>query len=244
MSGPFTPSARFYDLVYRHLDYPATAVRVEGMIRERNSGAASLLDVACGTGKHLQIWRDRFDHVEGTDVDPAMLEIAAGRLPGVPLHRADFTAFDLGRRFDAVTCLFSSIGYARTPDRLDAALAAMARHLTPGGVLVVEPWFQPGVMRPPWVRVQVAESDDMVVARTTRHLRPGDPTETDMEFTYLVTTPDGSSTFAERHVMGLFPAERYVEAAERAGLSAEFDPDGSALGRGMLIGVGPPGPVS
>lgn len=239
MSGPFTPSARFYDLVYGHLDYPGTAARVEAMIRDRNPAASSLLDVACGTGRHLEVWRYRFDHVAGTDVDPAMLAVAAGRVPGVPLHAADFLTMDLGRTFDAVTCLFSSIGYVVTGEGLDAAVAAMARHLAPGGVLVVEPWFQPGVMAPPWVRGLLAEGDEMAVARTTRHLAPGDLAVSDMEFTYLVTTPDGSHTFTERHIMGLFPAERYVAAAERAGLHAEFDPDGSPLGRGMLIAVHP-----
>ena len=37
---------------------------------------------------------------------------------------------------DVVTCLFSSIGYARTTDRLNAAVASMADHLLPGGVLI------------------------------------------------------------------------------------------------------------
>ena len=75
--------------------------------------ARALLDVACGTGKHLE--RLAQDHsVEGMDLDAALLELALRRLPGVPLHQADMTSFELGRRFDAVVCLFSSIGYVKT----------------------------------------------------------------------------------------------------------------------------------
>jgi SAM-dependent methyltransferase len=54
---------------------------------------------------------------------------------------ADPADFNLGLTFDAVVCLFSAIGYVVTVKRLHSALAAMARHLRPGGVLLVEPWL-------------------------------------------------------------------------------------------------------
>ena len=41
---------------------------------------------------------------------------------------------DLGRTFDAVVCLFSSIGYVGTEERLRAAIGSMARHAAPGGM--------------------------------------------------------------------------------------------------------------
>jgi hypothetical protein len=41
----------------------------------------------------------------------------------------------------------------------------------------------------------------------------------------------------EHHTMGVYTPERYVAAAARAGLDATFAPEGSPLGRGLLIGV-------
>ena len=49
----FTNSARFYDAVYSFKDYEAESQRLQALIEERSPGAATLLDVACGTGKHL-----------------------------------------------------------------------------------------------------------------------------------------------------------------------------------------------
>ena len=239
MAGPFHPTAHFYDRAYAHLDYEGHAATVEAIIRDRCPEAASLLDVACGTGKHLEIWRERFDHVEGVDVDPAMVAIARERVPSVPVHEGDFTSFDLDSAFDAVTCLFSSIGYADTSERLDAAIAAMGSHLAPGGVLVVEPWLTPDRLRPPWVRVLVQERDDWVMARTSRMRYDGGDQGgvSEAEFAYLVTTPEGSETFVEQHVLGVYTPERLVEAARRAGLEAEFDPEGTYLARGLLIAI-------
>ena len=129
----FTKSARFYDAVYSFKDYAAEAAKVDALIKERNPRARTLLDVACGTGMHLEHLRGRYD-AEGLDLDPELLAIARERLPGIRLHEADMIEFDLARLFDAVTCLFSSIGYARTVKNLNRAVAAMALHLEPGGV--------------------------------------------------------------------------------------------------------------
>jgi len=69
-----------------------------------------------------------------------MLQLAASRLPGVPLHPGDMRDFDLGERFDVVTCLGSSIAWMTTDADMRRAVANMARHLHPGGVLLIEPW--------------------------------------------------------------------------------------------------------
>ena len=81
--------------------------------------------MACGTGKHLEQLRAWYE-VSGLDLDPQLLAIARERLGAVELHEGDMTAFSLGRRFDVVTCLFSSIGYVGTVERLGDAIAAMA----------------------------------------------------------------------------------------------------------------------
>lgn len=244
MSGPFNPSARIYDATYAHVDYAEHAAVIERVIRDRRPEARSLLDVACGTGKHLEILRDRFGHVEGLDVDPAMLAVAGERLPDVILHEADMVGFDLDRRFDAVTCLFSSVGYVQTAHALHAAVATMAAHLEPGGVLVVEPWLWPSMIEEPHrIRVQVTEFPDLVVARTTRWLNPDtalDDGVSRMEMAYLVTEPDGSEMLTEWHDLGLFTPDQYVAAFEAAGLDTEFDPVGTRLARGLVIGVARP----
>jgi SAM-dependent methyltransferase len=106
------PSNEFYDAIYSHKDYAAEAARVHELIRHRCPGARTLLDVACGTGRHLEQLRAWY-HVEGLDLDTRLLAAAQARLPAVLLHEADMRDFALGCRFDAITCLFSAIGRQR-----------------------------------------------------------------------------------------------------------------------------------
>src|SRR3954454_15547854 len=125
----FTQSAAIYDAIYEaQNDVADAAVKVHALIQQRkhNSGHA-LLDVACGTGSHLAHLRHHYD-VAGLDLDTGMLAVARQRLPDVPLHQGDLVDFDLGRQFDAVLCLGSSIGYVATVPRLLQAVATLARH--------------------------------------------------------------------------------------------------------------------
>lgn len=232
----FDRSQRLYDLVYSSKDYAAEARRLVELIEERRPAARSLLDVACGTGKHLAELRERFPDAEGLDLDEGLLAVAHERLPELALHHGDMTSFDLGRRFDAVTCLFSAIGYAVTQDRLRAAIAAMAGHLEPGGVLLVEPWLEPGVWKPGHLHLLTVDEPDVKIARGT--IAGLEDTVSIMDFHYLVVTNDGAEHFSEHHEAGLFTRVQMTEAFVAAGLEVELDEEG-LIGRGLYVATRP-----
>jgi SAM-dependent methyltransferase len=229
----FSRSARIYDAIYASIrDYPREAAELDALIQARRPGARTLLDVACGTGGHLEHMKGY--EAEGLDLDPEMLAIARERLPDVTFQEGDMASFDLGKRFDAVVCMFSSIGYVKTEERLRSAIASMARHLEPGGVLVVEPWLTPDVWMDRHVGAVFVDEPELKIARINVAEREGSISI--VEFEYLVGTPDGVERFTERHELGLFTVEQHLEAFLAAGLEAEHDPEGP-MGRGLYIGV-------
>ena len=230
----FTRSAALYDPLYSTFkDYAGEVERLRGLIAERVPHAKTLLDVACGTGKHLELLSADFDAV-GVDLDPGLLAIARDRLPGVELHEGHMTDFDLARRFDVVTCLFSSIGYVLTVDRLHEALAMMARHLEPHGVLIVEPWLTPEQWQDRHVSMLVVDEPERKIVRISRSAGVGDVSV--IEFHYLVGTPERVDDFAERHQLGLFCDGAYRQAFAAAGLEVEHDAEG-LMGRGLYLGT-------
>ena len=229
----FTRSARFYDALYAFKDYVAAAEQLHALIGRLAPDARSLLDVGCGTGRHLEELQ-RWYTVAGLDIDPQMVTIARGRLPGVPVHQADMVGFDLHREFDVVTCLFSAIAYVRTPDRLRAAVAGMARHVRPGGLLLVEPWISPEQY---WVgRVTTNFVDEPELKIAWMYTSDIDGRVSVFDINYLVGTPEGVDHLTERHEMGLFTEEEYLGAFEAAGVTAGRDAEGP-FGRGLYVGV-------
>jgi trans-aconitate methyltransferase len=79
--------------------------------------------------------------VDGLDLNEEFVAIAQQNNPDGRFFIADMTDFSSGRRYDAVVCLFSAIGYVRTVDRVVATLTRFASHLNDRGVILVEPWF-------------------------------------------------------------------------------------------------------
>jgi len=234
----FEPSAHVYDLLYSFKDYETEARDLAAMIRQRSPHATSLLDVACGTGKHLELVRADFRDVAGVDLDASLLAIARDRLPDVAFTEADMRTFDLGRTFDAVTCLFSSVGYLRDDDELTAAIGRMAAHLNPGGVLVVDGWVRPEAWWPgTHVQALAETADGVAAARVARTWRDGDRTVLDMR--YLIATADeGFEHEQEIHELTLFSDEAYRAAFEKASMTPEVVPSPMA-NRDRYVAVAP-----
>ena len=229
----FDKSAHLYDLFYEKglgKDYAAEARLVTELLPPATT---TLLDVACGTGAHLEHLSARYD-CAGVDLDPRMLEIARARCPDVELVEGDMVEVRLDRRFDAVICLFSSIGYVRTEERLRRAVANLAAHLAPGGTLLVEPWLQPGVFLDRHVHALHVDEPELKMTRiSTSRVVDGC---SQIEFHYLVGTPDGVDHFTEQHTLGLFTWDQYRDAFERAGLDTTIDEQAGPMGRGLVTG--------
>lgn len=232
----FSKSAWLYDAIYAFKDYAAESARVRELISEHGqSGGTTLLDAACGTGMHLAFLKDSYD-VAGLDLDPELLAVARERLPDTPFYQGDMRAFDLGRQYDAVVNLFSAIGYAKTLEGLNNTVVAMARHLKPGGVLVVEPWITAERFDPRGIHARFVDEPDLKIARM--NMAQVVDGVSILDFHYLVGTPEGVEYFTEHHELGLYTHEQYMAAFEAADLGIFHDPDG-LMGRGLYIGTKP-----
>jgi SAM-dependent methyltransferase len=239
VTSPYGSSARVYDALFRDKDYRGAVGRLRRILRQVHPDARRLLDVGCGTGRHLEHLRRVFD-VEGLDASPSMLAVARARCPGIALHRGDLVGFDLGKTFDVVTCLLGSIGYARTVPRLARGVRAMARHVAPGGVLIVEPWVSPDRFVAGRVVFDRADEPELKVARMYRTTRRGAVSVFDSH--YLVAGPAGVEHFTERQELGLFTPRQYRAALRAAGLRV-LPVAGDLFGYGLYVARKPAVPA-
>jgi SAM-dependent methyltransferase len=123
--------ARFYD--------PIQGDRAEALpfIRPHLGRARTVLELACGTGSILAHLRDDYE-VVGVDLSPQMLGIAREKLPGVELLQGDMTDVRLGRRFDAVLCIYDAINHLLEFDDWKRTFDTALAHLEPEGVFVFD----------------------------------------------------------------------------------------------------------
>ena len=233
-----TSSVPYYDKIYssQRKDYQKETEYLVETIRTTTQGKkASLLDVACGTGGHLFYLRKHFE-VEGVDISLEFIKTARSKLPKTKFFVGDMRTFRTGKEYDAVTCLFSSIGFMETLTKLHTAIRNMDRHVKAGGLLIIEPWFSPGQIMNGKISAAIVDEDRLKVVRMSTTKVEGNLSSFD--FHYLVGTPKGTEHFVEKHRLGLFSKDEMVEAFEKCGLAVTYDPKGPT-GRGLYIGKKP-----
>jgi ubiquinone/menaquinone biosynthesis C-methylase UbiE len=234
----YNKSAYLYDTVYQNLgkDYAAEAQHVHELAGKfKKAPGNALLDVACGTGLHAGHLAEFFQ-VEGLDIAKEMLAVARQKHPGITFHKGDMRKFNLRKQYDVVTCLFSAIGYVKSVAELEQAVATMARHLKPGGVLFVEPWFSPEDWHTGSVHATYVEQPELKIARMNISGRQGNLSS--FKFHFLVGTPEGIRYFTEDHVLTLFTKEEYLNSFRACNLEVIYDSEG-LYGRGLYIGLKP-----
>ena len=149
MADPYAAHARFYDL--EHADYQEDLAMYAGFAVA--AAKAGVLELACGSGRILLPLAASGSRATGIDLSPAMLALArqkvtaAGLARLVRLAQGDMCDFDLGRTFGLVVIGLNSLMHLETQHDQRRALTAAARHVAPGGRLIVD-LFNPDVALP------------------------------------------------------------------------------------------------
>jgi len=115
--------------------HPNGLIKIEEPIVRRLLGAVAgkrVLDAGCGTGRHTAWLAHQGARVIGVDPSAAMLEHARAKLPDVELVEGTFATLPAGP-FDVV---LDALVLEHLPE-VASPIAAMARVLVPGGLLVV-----------------------------------------------------------------------------------------------------------
>jgi SAM-dependent methyltransferase len=138
--------AELYDLVYADKPYVEEAGWIAECLARTAPAAAApgrLLDVACGTGRHALAFAAAGYRVTGVDYNGALLEQARASASAAGVEavfvEGDMRTLRLPEApYDAVTCLFDSIGYPLDDGGVSAALTTLAHHLSPDGAAAIE----------------------------------------------------------------------------------------------------------
>jgi len=231
-SSMFNRTAQYYDLIYAFKNYGEESAKIRAVIRKEHLSAHSILDVACGTAEHAKLLSAEFD-VDGIDLEPGFVEIAQRKVPTGTFSVADMRSFELGKKYDVVQCLFSSIGYLTRGDDVVRALECFAHHLAKDGIIVVEPWFAPedwrvGVphMAPP------VDHPEIKICRLNVSEQNGNLSS--FRLHYLIATSAGVEYIQEDHELALYTVDEMLQFFQRAGLSVSHDAKGIS-GRGLYI---------
>lgn len=234
-------AAELYDHVVPYRERRDVAFYA-GLAKE---AGGEVLELGCGTGRVLVPLAASGTRITGLDLSPEMLAVCRKRIeqqgPEVAarteLVTGDMSAFDLGRSFTLVTIPFRAFQHLLTVPEQLACLAAVKRHLVPGGRLALD-LFNPSLHRLVEERYFLEHGDEpefttpdgrSVVRKHRVSARDHLSQVSDVELIYEVTHPDGRfeklvHRFRMRHLFR-YEAEHLLARAgfEVEELFADFD---------------------
>lgn len=212
---------RYYALLYGHRDVEDARQWVHAILERWGlPNGAEVLDLACGRGRHASFFAKSGMKVCGIDISEA--SIAEARLAATD---GEFAVHDMREpyaeeRFDAVACLFTSLGYFDTLEDDLAVFRSVFTALRPGGRFVIDFMNSELVLRElvPSERI----TKDGVDFHIERTCISGTLVKT------IAVNDNGRSHHFEERVQALQPAQ-LEEMAVAAGFLIEDRTDGPEL---------------
>ena len=148
-SEQFTKSAKFYDLLYKDKDYEGEAKYIHELIKNNfhsNGLSLKILDLACGTGKHLiELGKLGYSHLFGSDITSEMIKLAKknskDKNQNIKYYNYSFQEADqITKKFDIIISMFSAINYVTTYEEQVQSLKNIHNLLDNGGIFIFDYW--------------------------------------------------------------------------------------------------------
>jgi len=129
-----------YPILYEHRTVEAARPESIFSIEQTQVGPEdSVLDLACGGGRHMAHLMKVSSQVVGLDYSPHLLSVAKETLgPDARLVRADMRHQPFENVFEVVVNYFTSFGYFQTPEENLAVVHGIAAALRPHGRFFID----------------------------------------------------------------------------------------------------------
>ena len=219
-------------MIYSFKDYTLEAQKIEALLKQKHPSAQSILDIACGTAEHAKHLSKNY-RIDGIDFEAGFVSIAQNKNPSGHYWQADMSDFELtNQSYDVIQCLFSSIGYLKHRSQIVSALNCFKKHLNPGGLILIEPWFTPEQWKGNQTGMLTVDKPDLKICRMSQTRREGNCSQ--LIFHYLIGDAQGIEHVTENHALFLYTQAEMQTCFEKANLHVSYDPVG-IFGRGLYI---------
>lgn len=232
----YSQFAEYYDILHADKDYAGEVNKLKRLIsRHKKSNGNALLDVGCGTGRHISYFREDFS-CTGIDLNESMLKVARKKVRDAIFRQADMAEFKLSKKFDAIVCLYCTIAYSLDIKTLRKTLVNFENHLKPGGVVIIEPYFTNETFVPNKPKLSTAESEGIKIARVSMSWRKGN-LATRKRIMAIADKNRGVFSFEDISDIALFSDEQILSEMAQAGFKTKLIKKGIGKKFGLYLGV-------
>ena len=133
-------NSSYYHTLYQHRDDSEAFQFIDNLLAYlKPLPHATMLDIACGKGRHSKALFDAGFDVTGIDLSPASIDAASNmKTNGLQFFCHDMRETFRQNYFDYAFNFFTSFGYFNTDQEHQLAINAMSNNLKEGGTLVLD----------------------------------------------------------------------------------------------------------
>lgn len=232
----YSDLARYYDLIYSWKDYSSEVRFLKRLIASgKKSDGNELLDVGCGTGRHIALLADSF-RCTGLDLSNEMLRVARMNVKGATFVNGNMFSFRLRKKFDVILCLFSAIAYAKTDGQLRGTLSSFSGHLKDGGIVIIQPWIQKSDWKKGHISLETFDSEAVKIARASYSGGTSKVSKFRMEY-LIAEKGKGLRHLVEEDSFPYFDRTKYERMMRDLGLRPRYVASKPFGDRGLLTGT-------
>lgn len=125
--------AKYYDLFYQNKNYQREIEFLKNIIGKRKK----ILDVGCGTGRHMSLLEKEGYDVDGIDLNREMLEEAKRRVKG-RLSEMNILDFKSDIKYDAIISMFAVMNHLLSTEQLKDALLNLKNAIIEDGIILLD----------------------------------------------------------------------------------------------------------
>lgn len=228
--------AEWYDEMYVDKKiYQNEALQVDSFIKKyKKTEGNNLLDLACGSGPHIEYWLDKY-HIVGLDNNMHMLMCAKRKWPQIVYICGNMFHFSNLFNFDIATFLYGSIGYAESIEEIESAIVCVSKCLNRGGIYILTP----GEIKDNFenkVFVKSKELDDKgSYFRKIEIVRQVDENNAVISMNYRIVTHGNAKTHKYEIPISLFRRDDYICVLEKNGFLIEEEKNQSEFRMGVFV---------
>jgi SAM-dependent methyltransferase len=214
--------SKYYDLLYKDKKYDDEYAYICKILKKFSVKEKDILDIGCGTGKHLQYFKNNGFTVSGVDMSDAMINEAKITLKQEEnLIQGKASEFKFDKKFNIITSLFHVMSYQTENKILEEVFLNISRHLNTDGLFIFDFWYGPAVLSdPPKVCIKRLEDNDIKITRITEPVMNYNENTVDVNFEIISEdkTAKTSEIIHETHKMRYLFIPEILYFAEKAGL--------------------------
>lgn len=214
--------AWLWPLVSDPADYAEEASYWRAALRDKlGPGRHHILELGVGGGNNLSHLTKDF-RATAVDLSPGMLEHSKKLNPDVEHITGDMRTIRLNRKFAAVI-IHDAIGYMKSEEELESAIATAAAHLEPGGVFITAPDYIkenfPGARLSH--KTSKKEDIDFAFVEYDYDKNPDDD-QCETLLIYIINRKGAIQVEYDHHVLGLFSLDTWRRLFNDAGFELEL----------------------